>query len=97
MTLISKTHNQGDNFREEKNGRKLVRVITAESTYRCNLLFLDHILYRRAHFIHNALCASPAVLAIKNICKSIIKNKNNQQNMFMTLIETRFLSLRDAC
>ena len=29
------------------------------------LLFLDHILYRRAHFIHDALCASRAVLAIR--------------------------------
>ena len=28
------------------------------------LLFLDHILYRRAHFIHDALCASRTVLAI---------------------------------
>ena len=33
---------------------------------------------------------------IKDICKSIINNKNNQQNMFVTPIGTRFLSLRDA-
>ena len=33
---------------------------------------------------------------IKNICKSITSDKINQQNMFVTLIDTRFLSLRDA-
>ena len=32
----------------------------------------------------------------KNICKSIINNKNNQQYMLVTLIDTRFLSLSDA-
>ena len=48
-----------------KNGRKLVREITAESIYRCMLLFLDHILCRRAHFVRDALRASRAVLAIK--------------------------------
>ena len=35
----------------KKTGRKLVRVISADSIYRCILLFLDHILYRRAHFV----------------------------------------------
>ena len=44
-------------------GRKLVRAIPAESIYRCMLLFLDHILYRRAHFVRNELLASQAVLA----------------------------------
>ena len=44
----------GDNFREE-NGKKLVRAISAESIYRCMLLFLDHILYRRTHFVRDAL------------------------------------------
>ena len=34
---------------------------------------------------------------VKNICKSIMNNKNNQQNMFVTLIDTRFSSLYDAC
>ena len=48
----------------KKTGRKLVRAISAESIYHCVLLFLDHILYRRAHFVRNALCASRAVLAI---------------------------------
>ena len=31
-------------------------------------------------------------LSIK-ICKSIINNKNNQQNMFVTLIDTRLVTL----
>ena len=53
-----------DIFREEK-GRKLVRAISAESIYRCMLLFLDHILYRRAHFVRDELRASRAVLAIR--------------------------------
>ena len=35
----------------KKTGRKLVREISAESIYRCMLLFLDHILYRRAHVV----------------------------------------------
>ena len=29
------------------------------------LLFLDHILYRRAHFVHDVLCTLRAVLAIR--------------------------------
>ena len=33
---------------------------------------------------------------IKILCKLIINNKNNQQNMFVTLIDTRFWSLCDA-
>ena len=41
-------------------GRKLVRAISAESIYRCMSLFLDHILYGRAHFVR----ASRAVLAM---------------------------------
>ena len=49
---------KSSNFRWQlpgrKNGRKLVRAITAESIYRCMLLFLDHILYRRAHFVRDA-------------------------------------------
>ena len=48
----------------KKTGRKLVRAISAESIYRCMLLFLDHILYRRAHFVRDALRASRAALAI---------------------------------
>ena len=68
MTLISETQNfslptSGDNFREEK-GRKVVRAISAESIYRYLLLFPDHILYRRAHFVRDPLRASRAVLAI---------------------------------
>ena len=69
MTLISETHNQVYQLPVQlpgrKNGRKLVRAITAESIYRCVLLFLDHILYRRAHFVCDALRASRSVLAIK--------------------------------
>ena len=42
-----------ENFREEK-GRKLVRAISAENIYICMLLFLGHILYRRAHFVRGA-------------------------------------------
>ena len=59
-----------DNFWEEKR-RKLVSVISAESIYHCTLLFLDHILYRRAHFIRDAQRESRAVFTIilhKNIC-----------------------------
>ena len=55
---------KSSNFREEKNGRKLVRAISAESIYRCMLLFLDHILYRIVHFVRDALRALRAVLAI---------------------------------
>ena len=61
---IIKSSNFRCNFRKEKNGRKLVRAITAESIYRCMLLFLDHFLYHRAHFVRDALRASRAVLAI---------------------------------
>ena len=50
-------------------GRLFVRAITAESIYHCMLLFLDHILYRRAHFVRDARSASRAVLAIS--CCSI--------------------------
>ena len=48
------------NLREEKE-RKLVRAISAESIYRCMLLFLDHILYRTAHFVRDLLRDSPAL------------------------------------
>ena len=58
----------GDNFREE-NGKKLVRAISAESTYRCMLLFLDH----RAHFVHDAQSALRAVLAITHLIYSVEK------------------------
>ena len=68
MTHISETHNQVLQLPVQlpgrKNGRKLVRAITAESIYRCILLFLDHILYHRAHFVHDAQSASRAVLAM---------------------------------
>ena len=63
------------NFREEK-GRKLVRAISAESIYHCMLLFLDHILYSRVHFVHDMLCTSQAVLAI-NIRMSYNAAKKN--------------------
>ena len=48
-------------------GRKLVRANSAESIYRCMLLFLDHILYHRAHFVRGVLCTSRAVLAINHL------------------------------
>ena len=77
MTLINETHNQVLELpvttSGRKNGRKLVRAITAESIYRCVLLFLDHILYRRAHFVRNAQTVSPAVLAM--IRKSNIQSE----------------------
>ena len=41
----------------KKTGRKLVRAISAESIYRCMLLFLDHILYRRAHFVRKRVAS----------------------------------------
>ena len=62
---------QSANFREEK-GRKLVRAVSAESIYQCNicmLLFLDHILYHRAHFVRDVLRASRAVLAMNHSIK----------------------------
>ena len=70
MMLISETHNQVfqlpvTTFGKKKTGRKLVRGITAESIYHCMLLFLGHILCRRAHLVGNALCASRVLLAIK--------------------------------
>ena len=59
------------NFRWQLLGRKrkkiLFRVILSESICRCMLLLLDHILYRRAHFVRDAPCASRAVLAIMSI------------------------------
>ena len=69
MTLISETHNQVCQLPvttsgKKKNRRKLVRVITAESIYRCMLPYLDHILYRKAHFVRGALHKSRAVVAI---------------------------------
>ena len=60
---IKSTPVSSANFREEK-GRKLVRAISAESIYRCMLLFLDHILYCRALFVCDALSTSQAMLAI---------------------------------
>ena len=39
----------------------------AESIYRFMFLFLDHILYRRAHFVHDAQSASLAVLLMSQI------------------------------
>ena len=54
---------------------------------------------------HRASCSlfkSPSehhlrmILVYKKIRKSIINNKNNQQNVFVTLNETRVMSLRDA-
>ena len=59
--IIKSAPVSSDNFREEK-GRKLVRAISAESIYRM-LLFIDHILYPKDHFVHDVLCASRAVLA----------------------------------
>ena len=67
MTRICVTHNQVLQLTVttsgKKNRKKLVRAITAESIYRCMLLFLDHILCRRTHFVRDALQASRAVLA----------------------------------
>ena len=48
----------------KKTGKKLVRAISAESIYRCMLLYFDHILYRTAHFVRDA---SRAQLAIRLI------------------------------
>ena len=45
-------------------GRKLLRAICAESIYCYILLFIDHILYRRAHFNHDVLRALQAVLTM---------------------------------
>ena len=59
---------QSANFREEK-GRKSVRAVSAESIYQCMLLFLDHILYCRAHFVRDVLRASQAVLAMNHSIK----------------------------
>ena len=66
---------KSSNFRWQlpgrKSGRKLVRAITAESIYRCMLLFLDHILYRRAHFVRDALrelCSLFLFLRMLRIC-----------------------------
>ena len=54
----------GDNFREE-NGKKIGQSdFCWKNIYHCLLLFLDHILYRRAHFVRDALRSSRAVLAI---------------------------------
>ena len=44
----------------------MVRAISDESIYCCMLLFLDRILYRRAHFVHDELRALRAVLTFKN-------------------------------
>ena len=38
------------------------------------LLFLDHILYHRAHFVRDALCALRAMLAINNVLNLILTN-----------------------
>ena len=51
MTLISIKSAPVLSTSGKKTGKKLVRAISAESMYRCMLLFLDHILYRRAHFV----------------------------------------------
>ena len=74
----------------------MVRAISAESIYRYILLkiLLDHILYRRAHFVLDARSASRAVLAIKvrfstfataNIFEMYyctFENKSNKKNTF---------------
>ena len=61
MTLISETPNQVLQLpvttSGKINGRKMVRAIIAESIYCCMLLFLDHILYRSAHFVRDAVLA----------------------------------------
>ena len=44
-------------------GRRILRP-REPCIYRCMLLFLDHIHCRRAHFVHDALHESRAVLAI---------------------------------
>ena len=57
LTLIIKSapvpSTSGDNFRKEN-----LSAISAESIYRCMLLFLDHILYRRDHFVRDARSVS---------------------------------------
>ena len=52
-----------DNFQfwPGKKKEKLGRAISAERI----LLFLDHILYHRAHFVHDAQSMSRAVLATR--------------------------------
>ena len=52
----------GGNFWEEK-GRKYWSIF-AESIYHCMLLIFDHILYRRAHYVHDARRVLRAVLTI---------------------------------
>ena len=47
----------------------MVRAIVAESIYRCMLLFLDRILYRRAHFVRDALCRVASCARYKAIPK----------------------------
>ena len=64
-------------------------AITAESIYRCMLLFLDHILYRRAHFVRDALYTSRAVLAI-TICivlvlVIVLQSSFSGSNIFWTM------------
>ena len=44
----------------KKMRRKLVTAISAESIYRCMLLFLDHILNYRAHFVRDVSVTSCA-------------------------------------
>ena len=82
VMFISETHNQVLQLPVQlpgrKNGRKLVRAITAESIYRCMLLFLDHILFRRAHFVRDARTTSPAVLAIKTKMKTVEYESHGQ-------------------
>ena len=57
----------------KKKGRKLVRAISAESIYRCMLIYLDHILYRRAHFVRDALLCSlyRGHLKVNEFCRTI--------------------------
>ena len=48
-------------------------MISAESIYHCMLLYLDHILYRRAHFVRDAQSASRAVLAIMSMWTAVVR------------------------
>ena len=62
MTLNSETHNQARQLPVTTSGKKKKRkkiwseqLMLKVNIYRCMLLFLDHILYRRVHFFRDAL------------------------------------------
>ena len=66
----------------KKTGRKLVRAISAESIYRCMLLFLDHIFYRRVYFVREALAIITFLLCW--VTKYMItENSKNYRNVVL--------------